>query len=373
MAREEPSRGKRIGRVRGQAPEAWRGPRTNTRAAIPIDSGKRGMPCAVAPMKGTPVCVAPRTADQPGSPMHNVFLSLGTIALVGSTLQRLFPDWNIEDFRKSLNRLVLFVLLPSLIFKVIYTSDLDGVLYQVPLVAAAGILGCLGVALPAFGWMSIDRRAKGSLILACAFGNVTYLGLPVLQGVFPEHQLDISKIAILCEVTVAPLNLIVGSLLAMRFSGEQGVGLRQSLAQVMRLPPIWALVAALACKFLRIPVPEFILHGTAVLGATVSGLMILSLGMALRFQRIGHPLPILAVSGIKLLLSPLLVFGAASLLAMKEPYLEAVTLEGAMPSQLLTIVIADRFNLDGRLLAHAIVINTVIAFVTIPLVRAVLF
>ena len=39
--------------------------------------------------------------------------------------------------------------------------------------------------------------------------------------------------------------------------------------------------------------------------------------------------------------------------------------EGAMPSQLLTLVVADRFQLDSRLLARAIVINTALAFATI--------
>ena len=305
--------------------------------------------------------------------MTNVFLSLATIALLGSTLQRLFPDWNIEDFRKSINKLVLYVLLPSLIFKVITTSDLSGVLYEVPLAIAAGILGCLLAAWLIFKGLRIDRKAKGALVLACAFGNVTYLGLPVLQGVFAAHALDISKVAILSEVTVAPLNLIVGSLLAMRYSEEGGLNLRQSLKQVAQLPPLWALAAALGCKFLQIPVPDFVLHGTGVLGNAVSGLMILSLGMALKFRRVNHLLPILSVTGIKLLLSPLFVYAAASALAMHAPYFEAVTLEGAMPSQLLTFVIADRFNLDSELLAQAIFINTVIAFVTIPLVRMLLF
>lgn len=305
--------------------------------------------------------------------MNSVFLSLAIIALLGSMLQRLFPTWNIEDLRKSINMLVLYVLLPSLIFNVISTSELDGVLYQVPLAMAAGIFGCLLVACVIFSWIPIDRKVRGSLILASVFGNVTYLGLPVLQGIFPDDALDISKVAILCEVTVAPLNLIVGSLLAMRYSEEQGLSLRQSLKQVIQLPPLWALAAALAFKFLPVPVPDFILHGTKVLGATVSGLMILSLGMALKFQRVEHLLPILTVSGIKLLLSPLIVFFAAGALAIKQPYFEAVTLEGAMPSQLLTLVIADRFNLDSKLVAQAIVINTVIAFVTIPLVRTLLF
>jgi len=305
--------------------------------------------------------------------MLDVFLSLGAIALLGSALQRLFPDWNIEDFRKSINRLVLHVLLPALIFKVIYTSDLAGVLYQVPLAAGAGMVACLAAGWLVLRWLPLARPAKGALILACAFGNVTYLGLPVLQGLQPQAATDMAKVAILCEVTVAPLNLIVGSLLAMRFSDATGLGLRQSLGQVVRLPPLWTLVAALACKFLAVPVPAFVLHGAGVLGGAVSGLMILSLGMALRFQRLERPLPFAAVSGVKLLVSPLVVFWAARLLDMKAPYLEAVTLEGAMPSQLLTLVVADRFQLDSRLLARAIVINTALAFATIPLVKWTLF
>lgn len=305
--------------------------------------------------------------------MTSVFLSLGTIALLGSMLQTIFPDWDIESFRKSINKLVLYILLPALIFKVIYTSELGKVFYEVPLVIASGIFGCLFCAWLIFKVITIDRKAKGSLILACAFGNVTYLGLPVLQGIFANNAVDISKVAILSEVTVAPLNLIVGSILAMHYSEEHSLDFKQSLKQVVQLPPIWALVVALAFKFLYIPVPEFILHGAAVLGGTVSGLMILSLGMALKFQKPNHLVPIMAVTGIKLIVSPIIVFFAASALAMNAPYFEAVTLEGAMPSQLLTFVIADRFNLDSELLAQAIFINTMIAFITIPLVKMMLF
>lgn len=305
--------------------------------------------------------------------MLDVFLSLGAIALLGSALQRLFPDWNVEDFRKSINRLVLHVLLPALIFKVIATAELDGLLYQVPLAAAAGIGACLLAGWLVVRWLPLARPAQGALILACAFGNVTYLGLPALQGLHPDRATDMAKVAILCEVTVAPLNLLVGSLLALRFGDAEGRGLRQSLRQVLRLPPLWALAAALACKAFAVPVPAFLLHATGVLGGAVSGLMILALGMALRFERLQQPLPFALVGAVKLLLSPLVVFAAARLLGMQAHGLEAVTLEGAMPSQLLTLVVADRFRLDSRLLAQAIVLNTALAFATIPLVRGTLF
>ena len=204
--------------------------------------------------------------------MTNVFLSLGAIALLGSTLQRLFPDWNIEDFRKSISKLVLYILLPSLIFKVIYTSELGSVLYEVPLAMAAGILGCLLAAWLIFKCIPIDRKAKGSLILACAFGNVTYLGLPVLQGVFAAHALDISKVAILSEVNGGAAEpdrrFPAGHELQRGAGAEPAAESETGLAQ---LPPLWALAAALGCKFLYVPLPAFILHGTSVLGAVGVG------------------------------------------------------------------------------------------------------
>jgi malate permease and related proteins len=48
-------------------------------------------------------------------------------------------------------------------------------------------------------------------------------------------------------------------------------------------------------------------------------------------------------------------------------------LEGAMPTQLLTFVIADRVGLDVERLAVCILINTAASFVTIPLLNGWLF
>ena len=124
--------------------------------------------------------------------------------------------------------------------------------------------------------------------------------------------------------------MIVGSLLAMGYSGEQGLSLRQSLKQVAQLPPLWALAAALGCKFLHIPVPGFILHAVGVLGSAVSGLMILSLGMALKFRRVEHPVPILAVCAIKLLLAPVIAVAAAFTAFATVPWGAETTLFGLL-------------------------------------------
>jgi len=120
-------------------------------------------------------------------------------------------------------------------------------------------------------------------------------------------------------------------------------------------------------------VPEWVLESAGLLGVGVSGLMMLSLGMALRFPRpesVGTLIPVVLV---KLALSPLVVYLAARSLGMKGVLHEAVVVEGAMPSQLLTFVIADRFKLDVNVLALVIGLDTALAFVTIPFIHGRLF
>jgi predicted permease len=91
--------------------------------------------------------------------------------------------------------------------------------------------------------------------------------------------------------------------------------------------------------------------------------------MGLRYRRLQQPWPLLLASSIKLLVSPLVVLAAARWIGLQEPYLQAVVLEGAMPTQLLTFVIADRVGLDVERLAVCILINTAASFVTIPLLH----
>lgn len=148
---------------------------------------------------------------------------------------------------------------------------------------------------------------------------------------------------------------------------------QQTVQEMVKLPALWAVAIALVWKLSGLPVPAFLLQATQILGNTVTGLMMLSLGMGLRYRRIYQPLPLLIAGGIKLLISPLVVFGIATLIGIQSPYLEAIVLEGAMPTQLLTFIIADRIGLNSERLALCILINTAASFLTIPLMKTLLF
>jgi predicted permease len=305
--------------------------------------------------------------------MLNVFLALAAIAAVGASLHHFLPSLDIDVTRRQCGTLVLNVLLPALNIEVIYKSSAGNDLWQIPLAMLVGILICVTTALLAFRIFPIDQKLKSSLILGSAFGNVTYLGMPLLRGLFPQQVVHVTEIAILCEITVTSSDLVVGSLLDMFQHKGPGQSLTQALMQILKFPLLWSAALAATIRIVGIPLPDFLLMALHLLGQSTSGLMLLVLGMALKPSMVARSLaevkswwPMLA---IKLAISPLVVGVAASLVGLTALNFHATTLEAAMPPQLFTLIVADRFGFDTDVLAPALAFMTIVSLITLPIVH----
>lgn len=305
--------------------------------------------------------------------MLNVFLALAAIAAVGAALHRLVPELDIDATRRQCGSLVLNVLLPALNIEVIYKASIGRHLWQIPLAMLIGVLICIALALLTFRWFPMEQKLRSSMILGSVFGNVTYLGMPLLRGLFPEQLLQVTEIAILCEITVTSSDLITGSLLDMFHHEGPHTSLTTALVQVLKFPLLWSAALAVAIRLLGIPLPDFVLMALHLLGQSASGLMLLVLGMALKPKVLSESLsqlkswwPMLL---IKLGISPLVVTVAASFVGLAALNLHATTLEAAMPPQLFTLIVADRFGFDTEILAAAVACMTVISLGTLPFIH----
>src|SRR5262249_44802901 len=65
---------------------------------------------------------------------------------------------------------------------------------------------------------------------------------------------------------------------------------------------------------------------------------------------------------IKLGLSPVVVWAGTRLLGVSQPFADAAILEAAMLTQLIVLVVADRFGLDTELAALAALVTTTASF-----------
>jgi predicted permease len=303
-----------------------------------------------------------------------VFLALGLIALIGSFVHLLLPDLDVAFTRHASGELVINVFLPALNFEVLYRLPLDETFWQIPLILLGGVLTCVIVASLVLIPIRLDRRVKGSLVLASAFGNVTYLGIPVLQGLFPDHRLQAIQVAVLAEVTVTTLDLVISSVIAPFYGGQANRSATAIAKEVAEFPLLWAIVLAAACRLGGVQVPAFVMNAMHLLGETVSGLMLLVLGMALNpsalLAAVRKPGRLITPLLVKLVMSPIVVLTFARMSSLTSVKIHAVTIEGAMPPQLFALIAADKTDLDTEYLAVAVLALTALSFITLPIVHS---
>lgn len=296
--------------------------------------------------------------------MSEAFYPLALIIGMGVTLRFHRPE--MESLRLAINQLVMKALLPALVFETLMSVNIDKVILEIPWVTLLGVLSSLFLAWLTFVFLPIPSPTKGAMILGASFGNVTYLGLPVLLETFPHDSLKVSEVSILFEVTKSTLNLTLGAIIAIHYGSREKITFRKTGFEALRLPPIWALFLALALKSWGLHCPPFILEAAHLLASSVSGLMMLSLGMALQLRSTRGVALVLPVALLKLIIAPLIMSRIVGFTDLQGVYAQSVILESAMPSQLLSFIISTRFQLDDHALALVIILDTLLAFVTLP-------
>ncbi len=272
--------------------------------------------------------------------------------------------------RRVLSSLVYGLLLPALVLKVLWRAPLGLDMLRIALLAAAGIGFALLLAASVYRLWGASRPVTGALLLAAAFGNVTYLGLAVLESTLGQWSREVAIVYDLFAST--PLLLTAGVLIAQYYGGARSHDALWS--SLLRVPPLWAAVLALALNVSGAPMPVWLEGLLDKMAAGVVPLMLIVVGLGLAWQRgwasrLTLLVPLLA---IKLLLVPLFVWGMAPLVGVRGDLLAAVVLEAAMPSMVLGIVLCDRYRLDSALYAEAVTVSTALALLTLPMWLAVL-
>ncbi len=268
---------------------------------------------------------------------------------------------------KPLNTVLIYVALPALVFSTVHSARMDGMdagLLIVPMVGwCAVVLGTV-LALGAVRVLGLEGRTAGALILAAVFGNTGYIGYPIAQAMLGERGLIGAIFYDLFGNTAAVLTL--GTLLASRFS-ERAVSVRP-VREIAGFPPFIALALGLALR--AVPVPEPVMDWLDALGRLVVPLIMVSVGLSLQptgVKRHARAVGIIAL--IKLVALPLAAALLGRALIADVTSLRVAVLETGVPTMMLTVVIGQRFDLDVDLIASAILVTTVGAILTIPLLQ----
>lgn len=298
--------------------------------------------------------------------MHSVLLQMALLIACGALWRQFAPNHiPAASHRRALTDIVFYLLLPAMVLDVIWHSPLDSSTLKISLIAALALFVGALVMWLSTKLFSLRSQQIGALILAGTFPNATYMGLPVLTQTLGEWSTIVIFQYDLLACT--PILLSLGVLLAKFYGGSKTAF--NPFKELLKVPPLWALFIAITFKSFDIEQPEFAHSVLSILGGGVVPLMLIVLGMSIRWQSLKlRFLPILLPSSISsLVIVPGFVFFATQWFGITEPLNAAIVMVAAMPTMVFGVVICERYQLDSELYAAAVTLTTLLSMVSLPI------
>lgn len=278
------------------------------------------------------------------------------------------------------SKIVMNITLPAVVFSVLsHTKALEW--------EYLGIAFCLllsEIAILFISWfigksMKFPRAQIGTLMLVSAFGSSALLGYVLIGQMFPSNLEAISEAIVISEFGVGVGFFTIGTMIAVYFGSDESQKQSpfQSLIIFSKSPLILAIIAGLGYSAFNlptdIPVIKEIFDAIGIIGKANTFFAVLTVGVLLEFKGIRSILPFVIVTIIlKLCVAPLLVWLPVSLMEMSRLQLEVAMLEAAMPSAMLSVVLAAKYGCDAQLASKLIFITTLFSLITIPLLVGIL-
>ncbi|MDD1605824.1 MAG: AEC family transporter [Methylococcaceae bacterium] len=304
--------------------------------------------------------------------MNSTLIQMTLIMACGVVWRVLKPaGLSAEQARLALTTVVYYLFLPAMILEVLWTAAIGWQSLQYSLLGMSCIV--FGIVL---SWLigvlfKLEHKRLGAMILAAAFPNVTYLGLPVLEQVFGSWARSV--VIQLDLFAAAPLVFTVGIMIA-RHYGEDDAPQSKNVLSFLNAPPFWAAALAVILNLNGVVAPLWLMGVLQKLSAAVVPLMLFSLGLALSWSaltlhNVRYVSPVVL---IKMLLMPIFAMLLVGHLTMASHYKAAAVMDMAMPSMLLGVVWCDRYRLDSSLYAMVVTVTTLLSLITLPFLYSVL-
>ncbi len=314
--------------------------------------------------------------EQIGTILAPLFTITGAVAL--GMIMRATGIFKGEE-AGLINRIVLTVLLPVLVFSSINSVNKDSTgkkaaltvdIFKIPLIAflVIGIAGVLAYMLGRY-ILRLERPQMGAFLLTSMFGSTAFIGLPLVKSLYGEQL--ILQHSFYSELGSLTLLVTVGIALA-SYYGERTYGEKRKfnwrvLLEIPKNGPFLGLVLGLL--FYTSNVPDPVVKTLSFLSNATLPLMMFSLGLTIVWKDVRRNLAaVLTMNMIKLIFVPLLALALARAFGLDAQTQGVIMLNSATPAVIICLVYAAQYNLDREFASTAVFSSFFLCLITIPLI-----
>ena len=214
------------------------------------------------------------------------------------------------------------------------------------------------------------EEASRRACVACSYlGNVGFMGIPVMQMLFPGND-ELVLYTVIYNIAFNAMTWTLGVYAI--------TGMRRCInpVKIVLNPPTIAVIVALPLFFCNVAVPETVMQPISYLGNMTLPLSMIILGVRLadmRLIRLVNDWKVYLVAFVKLVLSPLVSLGVLLLVSLVLPLdrfvILALYIIAAMPSASSALNFSEMYQGDSETAAAATLMNTILCILTIPVLR----
>lgn len=226
--------------------------------------------------------------------------------------------------------------------------------------AAQGIM--LGLAYLCFRKKQGDVRYRVSAV-ACAFGNCTFMGVPLLEAMLPEYP----EAVVYSNVFFVSMSTLGWTLASAIISGDAKY---ISVKKIVFNPATLALTLALPLYFTGTVLPDMLSDAVTLFGRMTTPLCMVIMGMRLatvRIRSLFSSLQFLIIA-IKQLLMPLVAFALVCFLPLEHEFMKTFVILCGCPVASVVLNFSEILGAGQKDAANLVLLGTMASILTLPLI-----
>ena len=281
------------------------------------------------------------------------------LVLLGSILKKTIAD---ESWTAVLNKLAVYLLFPALIFSGMIKVNLETI-DDFSFIYGNFILLVLIIATLYFGLKSMGfaKSIVNTYVISVFFGNVGYLGFPILSSLIPNSEGLVS-----IHVALYTLILFTFGIGVLEFSVHKKLSSKIWI-DALKNPLLLAVLFSILLLATDTKLPFVISKTVDLLAGGATPIILISLGIFLARElpkvRYQH---VVGLIGLKLIIVPT-IFLLYFYLAGQTEVLSISVLEAGMPMAITPFILAELYPMEREIIAIGIVISCVLSVFTLPL------
>lgn len=279
-----------------------------------------------------------------------------------------------DDWSQVLNDFALKIGFPVLIFSALSKANFS--FYEQCGLILANTLFILGSFLLALVFGKIFQLKKPmvkTLFICLSFGNVAYLGIPVLEQIYGESVLPVASLIV--AVYLFWIFTVGLGFLDYELEEKKRNPFSNILKNLIKNPLLIAVVLGIAMATLNLTLPVIVLKSLDMITASVTPTVLVVIGLFIGKSKVGKVkdwVPVFLFSLATLVILPAIFYFGIQLFSYTPADFSTSIIQAGMPLAITPFALADKFQLHKEFIARSIVLSTVLSVVSLPILISLL-